>query len=392
MEHRLLLDFSSLCPTKLQEIFRAYNLDFGSIYLIEGKMLHCLCTSKQNEIHWPAATPFNHNYTTNFGARLPVGWVKQSSNLKLRNIWPKGVSFYFPLQNNFLKKLLFVVKPKNPRIKPNGLNVALEILGARIHSIVASQETRAFVSEVIFENCVSERLGNLKSSFINLSENVLASMRGTVDRLDEFIELVDIDQESEKKLFRITHELENYLAALNNCIQSNFGISSLEKQVEGEHIIISTICKDIHEELNDERPEVNIKIALPLEQDLSINGGKQLVKQAITEVVRNSVRYSARKEVYISAYTSGEYVVVDIEDDGPGVKEGLENIIFLKYYRGSTIKGLNNLALGWGLDFAKTVAKDHNGDLIHMRTVANKSLFRFMFPVRGKVSQVKSVS
>ena len=59
----------------------------------------------------------------------------------------------------------------------------------------------------------------------------------------------------------------------------------------------------------------------------------------------------------------------------------MENLIFLKYYRQRTIRGLKNLDLGLGLNFSRSIVREIGGDLIHVRSSSGGSVFRFILPI-----------
>jgi signal transduction histidine kinase len=382
MEHQLLQNISSINSDLLSKLFKEYDLHFGAIYRLSGKELTLLVASDIEGASWPASTPFNHNYTTNFSARLPVGWVKLNQKVKGLKIWPKGVNFYYPVQNDFGQRLLFVIKPVNSRVKTGTLNVVLEVLSSRIHHIMSSRETTTFVSESVYQFALGDQTNKISEEIRGIKNDSLVNMRNAIDRLDNYIEEGELTRSELETLSKVTNNLESAFGALSKDISElEFKFTSVNEGEE-EYFDIGEVSMEACEAAQIEgEGKITVKAVVSEKGSLECVGDSHKIKEAIEEVCINSVLYSARNHVELSIYKSGTICVIDIEDDGPGVKEGLENIIFLKYYRRETIKSLHNASIGLGLDFARSIAKAHGGDLIHIRTSLGKSVFRFMLPL-----------
>ena len=386
MHHQLLQNINSLDSEMLAKLFKEYDFYHGAIYRVSNKGLTLLVASDDNAISWPASTPFNFNYTTNFSSRLPVGWVKPSTKLKGSKIWPPGINFYYPVQNNFEHQIMFAIKPVNSRVKTGALNVALEVLSARIHHIMSTNESTCFVSETVYQTVLKEQANKLKDELHSLQFDRIPQLRGVIDEFDQHLEENDFLEDSMKVFSGVTNSLElfyEHLVAnvenLKKRCEEEFAVRRGEK--EKGNFDLREITLDAVEQAEIEGGgSVSVKAVVGVKGSLICNGIAEQFKDAIKEVCKNSLLYSARTHVEISVYESGEMYVVDVGDDGPGVKEGLENIIFLKYYRKETIKSLNKTSLGLGLDFARSVALAHRGDLTHIRTSSGRSIFRFLIP------------
>ena len=78
-------------------------------------------------------------------------------------------------------------------------------------------------------------------------------------------------------------------------------------------------------------------------------------------LVENAVAH-ATSTVVLRAAVSGDDVVLDVLDDGPGVPPGEADLVFERFHRGDTAR--SRRGSGLGLSIARTVAERHGGSLV----------------------------
>ena len=83
------------------------------------------------------------------------------------------------------------------------------------------------------------------------------------------------------------------------------------------------------------------------------------MRRALRNLIENGKSYGQNPRV--SWRASGEYVVIDIEDDGPGIPDGeLENV-FAPYHRLEASRSLETGGHGLGLSIARSIILEHGG-------------------------------
>ncbi len=86
-----------------------------------------------------------------------------------------------------------------------------------------------------------------------------------------------------------------------------------------------------------------------------------LFQQLLLNLFENIQKYTPTASlVTISARTEGEQCVIEIADEGPGVKPGEEQRIFEKFYRGSDIEASRS-GVGLGLAICQAIVVAHGG-------------------------------
>lgn len=85
------------------------------------------------------------------------------------------------------------------------------------------------------------------------------------------------------------------------------------------------------------------------------------LRRALTNLVENAVKYGGRARV--SLHADAERVVIDVDDDGPGVPENELERVFEPFYRLEASRSRESGGAGLGLAIARSAIRTHGGDL-----------------------------
>jgi signal transduction histidine kinase len=89
------------------------------------------------------------------------------------------------------------------------------------------------------------------------------------------------------------------------------------------------------------------------------------IKWVLSNLIENAIRYTpAEGSVQLSVSTGMGRVIVRVKDTGIGIKEEDKSSIFERFYRAQNAIEKEQAGNGLGLYIARTIAKDHGGDLI----------------------------
>jgi signal transduction histidine kinase len=84
--------------------------------------------------------------------------------------------------------------------------------------------------------------------------------------------------------------------------------------------------------------------------------------RGVTNLVENAVRFGA--EVTIRLDISGTKLVIDVEDDGPGISDARKQEMLEPFVRGDDARTMDDLTgFGLGLSIARAIALAHGGEL-----------------------------
>ncbi|GGI19157.1 ATP-binding protein [Bradyrhizobium guangdongense] len=84
--------------------------------------------------------------------------------------------------------------------------------------------------------------------------------------------------------------------------------------------------------------------------------------RGVTNLVENAVRFGA--EVTIRLDVSGTHLVIDVEDDGPGISDARKQEMLEPFVRGDDARTMDeSTGFGLGLSIARAIALAHGGEL-----------------------------
>lgn len=92
-----------------------------------------------------------------------------------------------------------------------------------------------------------------------------------------------------------------------------------------------------------------------------VRGDRDDLSRLVRNLLANAVHYAA-SSVTVECGVEGEWVVLRVADDGPGVPPGAADRIFDRFYRADPSRGHSGSA-GLGLAIARAVAERHGGSL-----------------------------
>lgn len=106
--------------------------------------------------------------------------------------------------------------------------------------------------------------------------------------------------------------------------------------------------------------EIDIRVTAP--PDISVEGDRFLLCQALTNILSNAIDFSPRASaVKIAVHVAGQYVEIAVRDHGPGVPDFAIDRVFTKFYslrRPDT----GRKSTGLGLAFVREIAQLHGGE------------------------------
>ena len=102
---------------------------------------------------------------------------------------------------------------------------------------------------------------------------------------------------------------------------------------------------------------------IPPSERYYINGNCQLLSSAVENVIRNAKKY-AETRVSVVLTIHKKNLVIDIEDDGPGVPESEYEQIFRPFYRVDEARARQTGGTGLGLAIVLNAVQQHKGTVV----------------------------
>jgi signal transduction histidine kinase len=84
--------------------------------------------------------------------------------------------------------------------------------------------------------------------------------------------------------------------------------------------------------------------------------------RAVTNLVENAARFGT--EAIVRLRSSPQAIVIEVEDDGPGITDARKLEVLEPFVRGDDARNMNEVSgFGLGLSIARAIAKAHGGEL-----------------------------
>jgi two-component system phosphate regulon sensor histidine kinase PhoR len=173
-----------------------------------------------------------------------------------------------------------------------------------------------------------------------------------------------------EKTAKNTERLVTLLKDLDEISKLERGELKLHKQ----YFVIQDLIKEVFESLFWKAEQHNISFSFKkgCEQPLTVFADKEKIRQVISNLVDNSIKYGRHGgNIIASAYnTDDKNILIEISDDGMGINEKYLDRVFERFFRTSEGRGRDTMGSGLGLSICKHIVEAH-GHTIHVRSKEN---------------------
>jgi two-component system sensor histidine kinase KdpD len=107
-----------------------------------------------------------------------------------------------------------------------------------------------------------------------------------------------------------------------------------------------------------------------------------LIQQVLVNLLENALRYTPEgTPVEVEATQSGDHVIVEVRDSGPGIREEEAELLFERFYRGSAPSSRDG-GVGLGLSICRAIVEAHGGTITLRNREQAGAVARVTLPLR----------
>ena len=183
-------------------------------------------------------------------------------------------------------------------------------------------------------------------------EGIMDGVANTPEKMERYIKTV---YNKANEMDRLINELTFYSKMDTNKIPYTFN-----------KIYVTEFFDDCAEDLNVELSAKNVEFSYSnyVEPEVMVIADAEQIKRVVNNIVSNSLKYTGdekQKRINLRVKDVGDFIQVEIEDNGKGIAaKDLPNI-FDRFYRTDASRNSSKGGSGIGLSIVKKIMEDHGG-------------------------------
>lgn len=239
----------------------------------------------------------------------------------------------------------------------------------------------AYAMIVIFKQ---KRLSEIKTDFINNMTHELKTPISTIGLSSEMIMRTKAEDEPDKVqkyaqlIFKENKRLQNQVERVLNVAKLDKDAISLSKEQLDMHELLEEVKDNFEFNQNESGGKISLQLNAAIHE---LNVDPVHISNVVFNLVDNAIKY-CKKEPEINITTSNEkkFFVLDIEDNGIGMKREDLKFIFDKFYRVPTGNLHDVKGFGLGLYYVKLIVESHGGTINVKSVVDQGTTFTVRLP------------
>ncbi|MDA0690896.1 MAG: ATP-binding protein [Nitrospinae bacterium] len=228
------------------------------------------------------------------------------------------------------------------------------------------------------------RLENMRRDFVaNVSHEIktpITAIKGFVDTLMKGA------INNQKDALRFLDIIGRQVDRLNAIIDDLLSLSKLEQDpdhfvLQMEEVELNNVLQSAIQACSNRAAQQSATIDLLCADNIKIKINRQLIEQAVVNLVDNAVKYSGQeKRVEVVGEQQDNTIVIRVRDFGNGIGKDHLPRLFERFYRVDQARSRDLGGTGLGLAIVKHIAQVHKGSVKADSTLGKGSTFSITLP------------
>ncbi len=196
----------------------------------------------------------------------------------------------------------------------------------------------------------------------NIAHDLRSPLNRIINRLDAGLRKIDYDNPARDLLEKNIADMHELIGTFNSILK----ISELEANTEFRDFQpcdLQNIIENMVEFYEPYASEKDIAIVNHIESKVVLNGEKNLLTQAFTNILDNAIKFTPKGgKIDISCEKNDEFIDIIIADNGVGIPDDYMDKVFEKFFR--LEQSRHTKGNGLGLSLVDAIARIHNADVM----------------------------
>lgn len=202
-----------------------------------------------------------------------------------------------------------------------------------------------------------------KNNLIKILAHDLRTPINHVQGLAQIFLLSNANLKEEDRL--IIQRINDASIRLNKMITNILDIDSIENnrvKLFMDKVALAPLLIQVVKSFEKQALRKDIAITLDQNPDVSIEGDTLFLIQVLENLISNALKFSDKgKEIKVSSRSQGDSVLISVKDQGPGLTEDDQRLLFKKFQRLSAKPTDGENSTGLGLSIVKKYVELMNG-------------------------------
>jgi two-component system phosphate regulon sensor histidine kinase PhoR len=173
---------------------------------------------------------------------------------------------------------------------------------------------------------------------------------------------LDSKPEVKNKILDIMNDETTHMLNLTNRVLTISKIEENKLSLNKTHVSIALLVDDLIEKFSSKKQK-SIEFVRDIKAD-DVFADAEYLKEAVANLVENAIKYSGESvRIDIATFEDADHTYIVVKDNGKGISERDQKVIFDKYERAAADRQTQKVAPGFGLglNYVKQVVEAHDG-------------------------------
>ena len=153
----------------------------------------------------------------------------------------------------------------------------------------------------------------------------------------------------------ISQNMSKDIDEMENMLNDYLQFAKTQAKEETSLVNLFDLLKEIKKDLKDDN------LILLNQDDTLLKGRASALKRCFENLIQNGLIYG--KKVYVNIQKGSNRVIINIEDDGPGIPEDQYKNVFKPFVRLDKSRSLNKSGVGLGMAIVEDIINSHGGNI-----------------------------